>query len=100
MKNPNTWKNLKRAASIKNFTIGNLDLMNNDDAIVPNVKYHRKCYETFTMKSKLEKIEKSEQVIADPQCHMRNFQLSGQKVILIPKSDFYLRRAFLPKEQI
>ena len=39
--------------------------MNNDDAIVPNGKYHRKCYQTFTMKSKLEKIEKSKQVTAD-----------------------------------
>ena len=38
LKNSNTWENLKKAARIKNFTIGNLDLVNNDDAIVPDVK--------------------------------------------------------------
>ena len=39
LKNPNTWENLKKAAYIRNFTIGNLDLMNIDDAIIPDVKY-------------------------------------------------------------
>ena len=57
LKNLNTWENLKKAACIRNFTIGNLDLTNNDDVIVPDVKCHRKCYQTFTMKSKLEKLK-------------------------------------------
>ena len=65
LKNPNTWENLKKAARIRNFTIGNLDLMNIDDAIVSDVKYYRKFYHTFIMKSKPEKIEKSKQVTAD-----------------------------------
>ena len=93
LKNPNTSENLKKAARIKKVTIGNLDLMNNDDAIVPDVKYHRNYYQTFPMKSKLEKIEKSKQVTADLVSH-GNFHLPDQNVILILKTDFYLRSAF------
>ena len=43
LKNPNTWGNMKKAARIRNFTVGNLGLMNNNDAIVPDVKFHSKC---------------------------------------------------------
>ena len=46
-------KKEKKVARTSNFTIGNLDLMNNDEALVPDIMYHRKCYQIFTMKSKL-----------------------------------------------
>ena len=78
LKNPNTRENLKKAARVGNFIIRNLDLMNNDDAIVSDVKYHRKCYQTFTMKSKPEKIEKSKQVTADLVSHAE-YSTSRQK---------------------
>ena len=93
LKNPNTWENLKKAARLRNFTIGNFDLMHNDDAIVSNVKYHRKCYQTFAMKSKLEKIEKSKQLTADLVSHAE-YSTSGQKRYSNPKN------RFLPKECI
>ena len=59
--------------------------MNNDDAIVPDVKYHRKCYQTFTMKSKLEKIEKSKQVTADLVSHAE-FSTSRPKLYTNPEN--------------
>ena len=91
LKNPNTWENLKKSARIKNFTIGNLDLMNIDDAIVSDVKYYRKFYHTFMMKSKLEKIEKSKQVTADLVSYAE-FSTSWPKCY--SKTDFYLKSAF------
>ena len=91
LKNPNTWENLKKAARIRNFTIENLDLMNNDDAIVPDVKYHRKCYQIFTMKSELEKIQKSKQVTTDLVPHAE-FSTSRPKRCSNPENQL------LPKE--
>ena len=100
LKNLNTRENLKKAARVGNFIIRNLDLMNNDDAIVSDVKYHRKFYQTFTMKSKPEKIEKSKQVTADLVSHAE-YSTSRQKGYsnlgnqLLPKECI-----FLPKKQI
>ena len=74
-----------------------LDLMNDDDAIVPDVKYHRKCYQTFTMKSKLEKIEKSKQVTADLAPHVefstfRPKRYSNPENRLLPKECIFCRK--------
>ena len=67
--------------------------MNNGDAIVPDGKYHRKYYQTFTMKSKLEKIEKSKQVTADLVSH-EEFSTSRPKRYSNPEN------GLLPKECI
>ena len=74
-----------------------LDLLNNDDAIVPDVKYHRKCYQTFTMKSKLEKIEKSKKVTADLVSHaefstFRPKRYSNPENRLLPKECIFCRK--------
>ena len=97
LKNPNTWENLKKAARVRNFTTGNLDLMNDDDSIVPDVKYHRKCYQAFTMKSKLEKIEKPKQVTADlvPHAEFSTFRpkrYSNPENRLLPKECIFCRK--------
>ena len=98
LKNPNTWENLKKAARMRNFTIGNFDLMNNDDAIVPDVKHYRKCYQTFTMKSKLGEIEKSKQVTADlvslaefSTCKSKRY--SNPENRLLPKESIFCRKS-------
>ena len=97
LKNLNTRENLKKAACIRNFTIRNLDFMNNDDAIVPDVKYHIECYQTFMMKSKLEKIEKSKQVTVDLVLHSefstsRPKRYSNPEKRLLPKECIFCRK--------
>ena len=97
LKNLNTWENLKKAARIRNFTIGNSGILNNDDAIVLGVKYHRRCYQTFTVKSKLEKVEKSKQVTADLVSHAefltsRPKRYSNPENRLLPKECIFCRK--------
>ena len=97
LKNPNTWENMKKAARIRNFTVGNLGLMNNNDAIVPDVKFHRKCQQIFTMKCKLENIEKSKQGTTDLESHAefltsRPKRYSNPENRLQPKDCIFCRK--------
>ena len=55
LKLPSTWNTIKRAAEIRKHNIINADV--DPDSGVPDLKYHRLCYQTFTMKSKLERIQ-------------------------------------------
>ena len=52
------WKTLLNAATIRHHQAV-LDVASNlPDGVVPNIKYHRKCRSTFTMKKLLESIKK------------------------------------------
>ena len=55
LKLPSTWNTIKRAAKIRKHSIINANV--DPDSGVPDLKYHRLCYQTFTMKSKLERIQ-------------------------------------------
>ena len=51
-----TWETLQKAAEIRGHTLP----INENDGL-PNIYYHRKCYQYFTMKSKLGRLLKDKQ---------------------------------------
>ena len=56
LKHSKTWEILQRAAEIREHILP----INEIDRL-PNIFYHRKCYQYFTMKSKLDRISKTKQ---------------------------------------
>ena len=55
LKQISTWETLKRAAQIRCHDIQNHEV--DEETGVPAINYHGKCYQFFTMKSSLDKIE-------------------------------------------
>ena len=57
LEKPSTWEVLKKAANIRKYD-SILNLCNSNE-MPTGVQCHRECYQTFTMKSQLEKIFKN-----------------------------------------
>ena len=55
LKQISTWETLKQAAQIRCHDIQNHEV--DEETGLPAISYHRKCYQFFTMKSSLDKIE-------------------------------------------
>ena len=55
LKSSTTWETLRNAAEIRKHEVLNVAI--NPQSGIPIVKYHRLCYQTFTMKSKLERVQ-------------------------------------------
>ena len=53
LRHSKTWESIQKAAEIRGHTLPITEI-----DCPPNIFYHRKCYQYFTMKSKLDRISK------------------------------------------